>query len=217
MHPVADVVVFLVVLAVGGLLLAGAVAVDVRRERRRREVLAEPPPRNHPAVDDVAPSYVTQDDIDRMPAPAGTGRAPARTGIELPGGHAHPDFATHGNWAVLGHPVVVVVEDEVSSMRELLVPLRLRGDRPLVVACGGAHDVVLTTLAANRRALGTEVVLAVLDQVDLLELAGIAGCDVLGSSDLKAGYLPGSALGSLEQWASTPDVVRVIPSISSET
>lgn len=196
---------FVIVVAVGLLVLAGAVLMD-RRAARQISGAGEPAPRrDHPAVDSHVPRYVTQDDIDDLPAP-GTGRErdlPTQ-GEGFAFGHAHPDFATNPDGASWDNPRVLVVDGEVTAMRELLAPLRsATAETPLVIVADGFHTDVLTTLAANRRALGLAVVAAKADQRERTRLAELTGATQLSVLDLQAGYVPEPALGKATHWSST--------------
>ncbi len=156
---------FVVALLLGGTLLAIAALTD-RRSRRRLTGAGEPAPRR--GIDDVdrhVPRYVTQDEIDAMPSPAsGQAAGPLpHAGEGFGFGHAHPDFATRASgadWAEPADPRRSTARS--SSMRELMAPLALAtAEHPLVVVAAGIHPEVLTTLAANRRALGLPLVAAV--------------------------------------------------------
>lgn len=204
---------FVVVVGVGVLILAGAVLLD-RRQSRRSTGASEPAPRRgHPQVDTHVPRYITQDEIDDLPSPAaGHTRDLPRQGEGFGFGHAHPDFATNPEGASYDDPRLLIVDGELSSMRELLAPLKwAREGDPLVVVAAGFHPEVLATLAANRRALSMPVVAAVADRRDRRRLAELTGAEELGRADLQAGYVPGSALGAARHWSSTASRAWVEP------
>lgn len=196
---------FVIVVAVGLVLLAGAVLLD-RRASRRVTGAGEPAPlRDHPVVDSHVPHYVTQDEVDAMPAPGrGEERNLPRTGEGFGFGHAHRDFATNPDGASWEHPTLLVVDGGVTAMRELLGPLqRASEDAPLVIVADGFHPEVLTTLAANRRALGLPVVAAEAPPKERRRLAELTGATPLEPADLQAGYVPDSSLGRAAHWSST--------------
>lgn len=204
---------FVIVVAAGVVLLVGAMWVD-RRERRRLTGAGEPAPRrDHPAVDSHVPAYVTQDEIDAMAPPAaGHPRELPRRGEGFAFGHAHPDFATNPDGASWDHPTLLIVDGAVTAMRELLAPVQLASpDAPLIIVADNFHDEVLTTLAANRRALGTPVVAARAGTRDRRRLAELTRATALAPSDLQAGYVPPSALGSANHWSSTGTKSWVLP------
>ncbi|WP_345582475.1 hypothetical protein [Tessaracoccus lubricantis] len=196
---------FVIVLGVGLLILAAAVLLD-RRQARRLTGAGEPAPRRgHAEVDTHVPHYVTQDEIDDLPSPAaGHGRELPKRGEGFGFGHAHPDFATNPDGASYAHPLVLVVDGELTAMRELLAPLKwATSETPLVVVAAGLHPEVLATLAANRRALGMPVLAAAANRRDRRRLAELTGAEELSVTDLQAGYVPHSALGRARHWSST--------------
>lgn len=196
---------FAIVVGVGVALLALALLLD-RRARLRATGAGQPAPlRSHAEVDRHVPEYVTQGEIDALPAPNATsrGRVPHH-GEGFGFGHAAPEFATEGNGASWDTPALLIVDGSVDSMRELLAPLsRASTQRPLIVVAEAFHPTVLATLAANRRALHLPVVAAVAGRRDRLRLAELAGASEVSPSDLQAGYVPVEALGSATHWSST--------------
>lgn len=197
---------FVVALLLGGTLLAIAALTD-RRSRRRLTGAGEPAPRR--GIDDVdrhVPRYVTQDEIDAMPSPAsGQAAGPLpHAGEGFGFGHAHPDFATDRDGARYAEPRILVVDGEVSSMRELMAPLALAtAEHPLVVVAAGIHPEVLTTLAANRRALRLPLVAAVAGPRERVRLAELVGAPQVTAADLRSGYLPEQSYGHAGGWSST--------------
>lgn len=195
---------WLVIVVALGVPLLGVAAYLDARHRRRLEGDA-PPLRGEETVDAHAPAYVTQSEIDALPLP-GRGRpAPEQhPGVRFDFGHARPDFATAGAHAVHRDARVLMVEGTVSAMRELLALLRDVGaEAPLVIVATSIHDEVLATLAANRRSLQLPVVGVECPPEDLERLLAVVGGEVLGTSDIKAGYVPASALGLARTWTST--------------
>lgn len=196
---------FLLGVAVGGGLLAVAVLAD-RHARRRTSGEGEPAPeRGIAAVDAQVPAYITQDEVDALPAPGrGVPGDLPHKGEGFGFGHAHPDFATRASGADWARPRILVVDGEVDTMRQLLAPLSAAtADAPLIVVAAGFAPEVLTTLAANRRAVGLPVVAAVAGPKDRRRLAELTGADPLSPEDLRAGYVPERALGTAARWTST--------------
>ena len=197
---------FIVALLIGAVLLAAAVLTD-RRTRRRANGAGEPAPRR--GLDDVdrhVPHYVTQDEVDALPSPS-SGQAAGQLSHAGEGfgfGHAHPDFGTAPEGASWSGPRILIVDGEVTAMRELMAPLSgATPERPLVIVAAGLHPEVLTTLAANRRALRLPVVAAVAGSRDRVRLAELLGVPQVPASDLRAGYLPPDSYGLARQWTST--------------
>ncbi len=194
-----------VALAVGVPLLVLAIGVDVRRRRRRDAELASAPLRGAPEVDAVVPSYISQDDIDAMARPAMPGKSFAADvgGVRLGFGHLDDDFATIGSAARLTGAEVLMVGEDVATMRELLVPLsKASQERPLVIAAVGFHPDVLAALKANRRVQKMPVVAVQANPAELLQLQDEVGGQVLSSGDLKAGWVPPGAWGRAAAWES---------------
>lgn len=188
---------FLLVVAIGGAVLLGAVWFDRSRVRRANGEGLPAPQRGVADVDSLLPSYLTQDEVDALPAPASDdGPVLTRAGREFGFGYAHADFATSRAGAELTSPRILVVDGTVASMRELLGALAwAEPEHPLVLLSAGLAPDVVATLAANRRALRTPVLAAVAGDADRSELAELAGATPLSVADLRAGYVPEQALG----------------------
>lgn len=204
---------FIVVVAFGLLLLGGALLLDRRADRRRTGVDQPAPLREHPAVDSHVPAYVTQDTIDALPSPSTHAqRHLPKSGEGFSFGHAHPDFANNPDGASWHTPTLLIVDGEVTAMRELLGPLRhATPDSPLIIIANGLHPDVVATLAANRRAMGLPVVAAEAPGRERRRLAEVSGATALQTSDLQAGYVPASHLGSAAHWSSTQTKAWVQP------
>lgn len=196
---------FVVIVVVGSAILFGALLLD-RRRARRVSGLGEPAPlRGHSHVDSHVPHYLTQEDVDYLPSPAqGASQKALRRGTAFAFGHAHPDFATSKNGASHHAPQLLLVDGEVTAMRELMAVLtRVSEDSPLIIVATGFHPEVVTTLAANRRALRLPVVAAAADAAELHRLSNATGAEALSPTDLQGGYVPPSALGRAVHWGST--------------
>ena len=202
-----------VALGVGVPLLLEAVWLDSRRRRQRDAELASAPVRGAPEVDAVVPRYISQHDIDAMAAPGVSGPAagPPAGGVRLGFGHLDEDFATGGGVAQWGDVLVLMVADDVTAMREILVPLAgASTDHPLVRVAGGFHPDVLAALKANRRATHMPVVAVQANAAELLQLQDVVGGQVLSGADLKSGWLPQDALGRARTWRSDARSITVV-------
>ncbi|MGO1488134.1 MAG: hypothetical protein ACTHWA_06200 [Arachnia sp.] len=194
-----------VALVVGVPLLLTAVLVDLRRRRAEEEELAAPPLRGNSGVDALVPDYISQDAVDALPAP-GSGLSSQEVnmdGTRLAFGHVDDDFATAGDRADLRHARILMVDDAITSFRELLVPLRdAAAGEPIVIVAAAFHPDVLTSLKANRRVGQLPVVAVEANLAELMQLQDLVGGQVLESADLKAGWMPPGALGCAEHWSS---------------
>lgn len=202
-----------VALAVGVPLLAVAVFSDVRRRRRRDEELAAAPLRNDAVVDALLPRYVSQEEVDAMRRPGSASEPAAGTtrGVLLHFGHVDQDFATAGDVAELDHASVLLVGDDILTMRELLVPLGGASvESPLVIVATSFHEDVVATLAANRRVTQLPVVAVAANPAELLQLQDVVGGQILSSMDLKAGWVPDGAMGRAALWRSTMSSTTVM-------
>ncbi len=204
---------FLLAVAVGGGLLAVAVLAD-RRARRRLPGDGEPAPeRGIVAVDSQVPAYITQDEVDALPSPGrGVPGGLSHKGEGFAFGHAHPDFATQASGADRAEPRFLIVDGDIDAMRQLLSPLSTATpEAPLVVVAADFSAEVLTTLAANRRAVDLAVVAAIATPRDRRRLAELTGADPLAPEDLRAGYVPDHSLGRAARWTSTLRAAWVDP------
>lgn len=201
-----------VALAVGVPLLVGAVLVDRRLKRRADEELASPPRRGDRTVDELVPGYITQASIDAMSRP-GAGVNPAGKpdgAVALSFGHLDGDFATAGGVAELLDARVLMVEDDISSIRELLQPLGMAtAGGALVVAAASFDPEVLAVLRANRRASHLPVVAVEANLAQLVLLQDQVGGKVVSSADLKSGWLPADVWGKATHWRSDLFEIRV--------
>lgn len=191
----ADWIWLMVALGIGLPLLAGATVWDVRRRRRTQGPLR--------ADDPDKPRYLTQEDVDALPSPAGPSDVRPRHGRAFDFGVAHPDFRTHGELAHWDNATVLVLDGELSAMRLLIGTLgKATPDTPLVVVASAIAPEVAETLAANRRAFHLAVLVCIASQEDLRDVARWCGAEPLLGSDLAAGYVPASALGTARRWTS---------------
>lgn len=177
-------------LFLGGALLVVAVTFDARRRRELERAASAVPLRDDERVDRHRPRYVTQEEIDAMAGQPGAAGRPEGRRFDF--GLAHPDLAADGGAATLEAPRVLLVEGDVTSMRQLLPVL---GDGPLLLVADGVGEEVGRTLGANRRALHMPVLACEASPGDLIEVRDFVGGEILSGDDLRAGYTPASAFG----------------------
>lgn len=203
----------MIAVGIGVPLLLLAAWVDARHRRRSRQEMASAPERGDETVDAIVPAYVSQDSIDALQRPGAAVRPSAASGegVRMDFGHLDPDFATAGSVAELNDAAVLMVGDDVSTMRELLTALAIASEQhPLVIAAGAFHPDVVASLKANRRMLRLPVVAVAANPAELMRLQDEVGGEVLSSADLRAGWLPEGALGVASQWRSDMASTRVL-------
>ncbi len=170
----------LVALGIGLPLLGTALWLDWRRTRNREG----------PRASGDGPSYIRDSEIEAMP------RVPAShppEGMRVSARPAHSEFTD----AVVDRPFVMVIDGEVSDMREVMIPIARY--QPLVILATSFTETLAATLAANRRALRLGIIAVTAD--DPGEVAALVGAELVIPEDLKAGYLPETHLGSVARWA----------------
>jgi len=199
----------------GVLALALAFLAD-RRSRKRREQAGLPPDRNIPKLDEgTAPTYVSAEEANTPPADAVQQTIPAGerdqltavgSAPQLASGWADPRFVTdqESGWAVLHDPLVVVV-DEIGSVRELLplVEKAAAADRPLVVVAGAIEDDALDTLAVNVVRRTRHALVVKHPAHDLRAAALELGVDVVDRTSLQAGWCPPTVFAHVTVWVSS--------------
>lgn len=196
----ADWIWLIVALAVGLPLLLTVTLVDLRRRRKTEGPRVAVSDENTPV-----PGYLTQEDIDSYPDPAGASDLWPRQGRHFAFGFAHPDFRTHGPVAQWQNATVLVVEDPLHDMRQVTGPLSSADqDHPLVIVAPSIEPDLLATLAANRRALHAPILACEANQEAISDLSHWCGAAPLRGSDLAAGYVPPAALGKARRWISEP-------------
>lgn len=195
----------LVAVGLGVVLLAVAAIWDRNRERKTNQRLSEAPDRGSDDVNQFRPAYLTQDEVDRMPLPAGPGKhKPQAPDVKLGFGHAGAEFATDGDQAIWRDIAILTVVDQIEAMRALLGPIAAATtQRPLVIAAPDFDPEVLATLRANRIALQAPIVAVAQPLEQLAALMDATGATAVGYSDLMAGYLPAQRLGYAKKWVST--------------
>lgn len=207
----------IVMMAVGvAVILFGALWDRARTQRREREMLSPPArtiPEFHPET--PAPHYLSELAARRTTpaseealdeATRGRLREAVDTAEPVAAGYAGPDFVTDSptGWAVLRRPRVLVCGQAVATIRELLPALESvqLSQHPLVIVAPDFEPAVLSTLKVNR----------LRHLIDILAIRAPGGVrdaiiDRCGGapvewSDLRAGYLPEAAYGSIGWWIS---------------
>lgn len=192
--------------------------------QRRQAAMEQPPDRPIPGLkpDAPAPSYVTS--TEPLQPRTRTVLGPeARTVLQqrlnrspsLPYGHAAAEFATDvdSGLCVLEKPWILVANEPVDSIRELLPFLRKASaaGHKVVLVAPAIDDAVLGTLRVNA-ATGTldnaSVLLPNLDQ--RRALCSLVGADPLSRQDLRAGYVPPSAIGTCGTWVSSGERLWIV-------
>jgi hypothetical protein len=196
---------------------------DRTSNKLRREQLTSVPDRpipGHP-TDAGAPAYVQASDLAAKRAPAVTdpdalAAVQARTDAAptLPYGHLAETFTTHaGGLCVLDNPVILVVDGELTTVRELLpiADYAKTSGRPLAVVAAAVTDDVLQTLEANALA-GTlpGAAVAIPDAGQRRQFASLVGAVPITPVDLKSGWVPTQHLGACAAWVSSPTQLWVV-------
>lgn len=209
------------VLVLGAAIVALGALADRRSARRRAEAMTLPPDRHIPQFKPEAPRPEYLQELQARLEPDGATsyaldpeqRTALKTKLrgpgvlKLDGGFPLADFVTDPaeGWAVAEKPIVVICVGEVASIREVLGLLQQsqKRQRSLVLIAPRIDDTVLTTLLANHRRRKVRI-LPVLsaDATGLAALATLAHAQPLDEADLKSGFLPESALGSVNTWVS---------------
>lgn len=207
-----------IVLAVGLAAVAYGYLWDRTTSRLRHKQLTSAPDRVIPGqpADAPSPTYLQAADLAaRRPAPiddpdalaalhARTDAAPS-----LPHGHLSPTFANYSDGlCVLDAPVILVVDGDVATVRELLPVLThaKAARRPLAVVAATVADDVLQTLEANTLAGTLPAVATAVPRADQrCQLASLAGAVPVAPLDLKAGWVPIDHLGTCVTWVSSAD------------
>jgi hypothetical protein len=200
--------------ALGVLALALAFLTD-RRSRERRRQASLPPDRHLPRLAQGGdPVYVSAEAANTPPKGAEKQTilpeehaklSAASSAPQLASGWADPRFVTdqESGWAVLHNPLVVVV-DEVGSVRELLPLLEkaAAADRPLVVVTGAMDPDTLDTLAVNVVQRTRRALVVTHPAGDLRAAALDLGVDVIDRSSLQAGWCPPTVFAHVTVWVS---------------
>lgn len=217
-----------VVLVVGIGLVGYGWLSDRRKAREYFAALAAPPERTIPGFhpDVRPPEYLSE--LQAVTRADGAGRTDLsdarRTALDARLSSATPfaapwtraEFATDapGKRAVLEHPLILIVDDEVTTVRELLLPLEAakQSDRPLVLVAPAIDEVVSDTLRANKlqRMLAC-VAVTLPDDKARAALAETVGAMIVTHGDLQSGWLPPEAFGTCDTWVSDAKRSWVLP------
>lgn len=195
---------------------------DRTTNRRRTAAQSSPPDRPIPGLspDADAPSYVQPQDLKPTKQQADPAEIEAlRTRLDaaphLKCGHGPGAFATLGAaYAVLEHPLILIVDGELATMRELLpaVAAAHSTDQPLVVVAAAIADEVYQTVEANALAHTlAAVAVTARKPADRHQLSALTGAALTPPADLKMGWLPTTSLGSCGTWVSTARELWVLP------
>lgn len=199
---------------------------DRRSAARVRAAMKSVPDREIPRFDPEtpAPEYLAELEArERPPAAPSTDLGAAERSelrrliasdraVRLDGGYPDRDFATDAEtgWAVLPDALILYTADEVAAMRELLPVLdQMPASQSLVVVAPRFGDEVIGTLRVNMIQRKLRAV-PVLSAADLTTTIAATGGEMVTSQDLKAGYLPRTALGEARWWISDPDTSWII-------
>lgn len=207
----------IVMMAVGVTVIVFGALWDRTRNRRLGQQMLSPPQRPIPHFDPQTPQPQYLSELQaRRSAPATDAaldeetRHRLRTAIKdvepLPIGYASADFVTDPatGWAVAQRPRVLVCTHHIPALREILPALEAvqLSPHPLVLVAPGFDPEVLATLEVNRLQHLVEVVAVVAGDGVREVVAQRCGATPVDAFDLKAGYLPGSAYGSIAWWIS---------------
>ena len=154
------------------------------------------------ASDDFANAVAGVDELDQPNLASGTGFARLR---QRSGGSER--------LCVLGTPRILVCDSEINSIRELIDFLaKAQADRaPVVIVAPSVASDVLATLRVN--SVQGHVACAVVlipDATKRAQFASLVGAMPVGVDDLRAGYLPSSALGTCGTWVSSRQQLWVV-------
>jgi hypothetical protein len=210
-----------IVLVVGVAVVVYGWLWDRATNSHRAEALHSPPDRPIPGLSSSAkpPAYVLPDDLNAKPSMDVAELAALRTRLDaatpLPHGHGKGAFATDhaSGLTALTNPVILIVDGELTSMRELL-PVAAKANkasRPLVVVAGRISNDVFHDLEANvlAQVLAADAI-TMPDAGRRAHLAELVDARQLPPSDLKMGWVPRDALGSCATWVSSPTQLWVL-------
>jgi hypothetical protein len=188
---------------------------DRTANQRRAEALLAPPDRAIPghATDAKVPTYVLPDSLNAKPTLPSDELASLRNRLSgapsLPHGHGKGAFASDhaSGLAVLAHPLILIVDGDLASTRELLpvIAKATAASRPLVVVAEHVATDVYHTLEANTLAgkLASDVI-PLPDPRRRAHLAELVDATTISPANLKAGWVPDDSLGTCGTWVSSP-------------
>lgn len=212
------------VLVIGIAVVAYGWLADRTETKRRQIALEQPPDRPIPglAADAPAPSYVSKPEALKTvartalsPGALATLKQRLAGSPSLAHGHAAPGFATDAGsgLCVLEQPWILVVDEPVTSIRELLPFLQKAAvaSHPVVVVAPAIAVDVLGTLQVNAvsgKLANAAVLVRNVDQ--RRALCSLVDADPLTIRDLRAGYVPSSAIGNCDNWVSSTERLWIL-------
>ena len=188
---------------------------DRTANRRRAEAMNAPPDRPIPGLRPTAdaPRYVSPEDLDVKPSLPSDDLSGLRdrlsSATSLPHGHGKGAFASDhaSGLAVLHRPLIVIVDGDVASTRELLpvIAKASAAARPLVLVAERIGTDAYQTLEANTLAgkLAADAV-PITDPARRAHLAELVDATAISPANLKAGWVPDAWLGTCGTWVSSP-------------
>ena len=196
---------------------------DRTSNKLHHEQLTSAPDRPIPGqrTDAGVPEYVQAADLAKKQAapisdPDALAGLRTRTDASpsLPYGHLAATFTTHaGDLCALDDPIVLVVDGELASFRELLAVAdhAKKLGRPLAVVAAAVSDDVLQTLEANALAGTLPTAAVAIPQPDQRrQFASLVGAIPVAPADLKSGWVPVQHLGTCATWVSRPTRLWVV-------
>jgi hypothetical protein len=204
-----------IIVVVGIAVVAYGWLSDRTANRRRAEALNAPPDRPIPGLKPSAdaPQYFLPDDLDAKPSLPAAELTALRDRLSgatsLPHGHGKGAFASDhaSGLAVLADPLILIVDGDLSSTRELLpvIAKATAASRPLVVVAERIAADVYHTLEVNTLAgkLASDAV-PITDSARRAHLAELVDATAISPANLKSGWVPDASLGTCATWVSSP-------------
>lgn len=193
--------------------------------KRRQATLERPPDRPIPGLspESVAPAYVSNAESLKgtRTKTALTPDARSRLQQRLAGspslhhGHAAAEFATDSDsgLCVLTRPWVLVADEPITTIRELLPFLQKASaaGHPVVLVAPAIEQAVLGTLRVNAASATLDNAAVLLPDVGQRRaLCSLVGGEPLSRQDLRAGYVPDSAVGTCATWVSSSERLWIL-------
>lgn len=212
---------FLIILAIGVVIMAIAALVD-RRSRLRLEAAQRPDALPGADESTAQPNYVSADELHARAEPLivldDAARASLDASLTAPTTSRFelrllaPVLATHEpERSILADASVVVSSDAVTNLREVLPVLqRAAGRHALVLAAPGFDDATEQTIIANHLAGKLRIAVLVGNQEALTAFAEASGANVRTRIDLQADNVSDDACGTAIQLVATPEQTWLI-------
>lgn len=199
----------------------GVITIGALRDRHlnqaREQQMLSPPDRAVPGPGGAAvPHYLSDLQASRSPTESASTELDSRerTALDQSLGRvprldtklAAAGFLTDqaSGRAVLDQPRILVCGEPVGSIRSLLAFLEpsLRGGGACVLVAPELDPAVVRTLEVNRIRQHLAVLAVTADQTTRDAVCAATGAEPVSASDLQAGWLPTSSLGTCTQWVS---------------